>query len=170
MHESVKKAPLYRKVNTRARHVHHHFGGDYRHVRNREDERRSDRKRGAMAKGVKRGLDYTPLYRFLLSKVGQDWDDVFREARGRLDKVEPIFWMVALREEDERDYVCIGESSAFSGLRVDENNCLVKVNPGLGPETFQPWCACCTFTFNSVRVTTPWQQSTSFSATSEGDV
>ncbi len=29
-----------------------------------------------MKRGVERGLDYTPLFKFLLSKVGSDWDSV----------------------------------------------------------------------------------------------
>ena len=36
------------------------------------------------------------MFKFLLSKVGADWDSIFSEAKRRLDKPEPIFWMVAL--------------------------------------------------------------------------
>ncbi|MDP1183677.1 hypothetical protein Q6285_30915, partial [Klebsiella pneumoniae] len=73
----------------------------------------------SMKKGVRRGLDYTPLFRFLLSRVGQDWDEVYSEAVARLDLKDPIFWMVALREMDEQDYIRAGEASYFSGLKVD---------------------------------------------------
>ena len=55
-----------------------------------------------MHPGRQNGLDYTPLFRFLLSKVGQDWDAVHSEAVARLDRQEPIYWMVALKEADKR--------------------------------------------------------------------
>lgn len=99
-----------------------------------------------------RGLDYTPLFRFLLSKVGQPWDDVFSEAVARLDKAEPIFWLVALREDEGRDVVRLGESTYFSGLYVDGKGTLQLVNPSLGPEDMAPTCACCTHTLNGVRL------------------
>lgn len=106
-----------------------------------------------MAKGVRRGLDYTPLYRFLLSKVGRPWDDIYSEAKRRLDRAEPIFWMVALGEDDRKDYVRLGESSYFSGLFVDESGILRVVDPEIGPSSLEPSCACCTHTFNGSRFT-----------------
>lgn len=30
-----------------------------------------------MNKNIQRGLDYTPLYMFLLSSIGKNWDDTF---------------------------------------------------------------------------------------------
>lgn len=101
----------------------------------------------------RRGLDYTPLFRFLLSKVGCEWSAVYAEAASRLDLPEPIFWLVALRPEEEREYVRTGESSYFSGLKVDENGMLQIVNPKLGPGSLSPFCKCCTHTFNGVRFT-----------------
>ncbi|WP_244657907.1 hypothetical protein [Pseudomonas fluorescens] len=80
------------------------------------------------------GFDYTPLFRFLLAKVGQPWDKVFSEANARLDRPEPVFWMVALHENDKDEYVRIGESSYYSGLWVDEAGLLQKVNPKLTPK------------------------------------
>lgn len=136
-----EKEPLYRKVNTKARNVHHNFGGDARHDRNT--------KKGfeKMKQGVERGLDYTPLYRFLMSKVGQDFDTVFSEAVSRLDKEDPI-WHMVLRDRDDRRYVRIGESSYYNALRVDENGILQLADPSLKNEDFAPSCSCCTHTFN----------------------
>ncbi len=54
------------------------------------------------------GLDHTPLYKFLLSKVGQDWDDIYSEAVAWLDKDEPIFRLVALQPEDGERYMRTG--------------------------------------------------------------
>jgi len=63
------------------------------------------------------GYDYTPLFRFLLSKVGCSWDEVYSAALARLDKREPIFWLVDLHDPRE-GVVCVGESSYFSRLTV----------------------------------------------------
>ncbi|WP_417700851.1 hypothetical protein [Pseudophaeobacter sp.] len=53
-------------------------------------------------------MDHTPLYKFLLSKVGQDWDDIYSEAVAWLDKDEPIFRLVALQPEDGERYMRTG--------------------------------------------------------------
>lgn len=145
-----QKEPLYRKVNTTARNVHHNFGGDYRHERNTKAEKNSESTRDGMGKKVNRGLDYTPLFRFLLSKVGKNWTDIHKEAITRLDREEPIYWMVAINEDDKEDYFRSGESSYYSGLFVDENNLLQKVDPTMTVEKLKPCCACCTWTFNGV--------------------
>ena len=148
MRRAEGKKPLYRKVNTKARGVHHLKGGDYRHERN---GKRADSDRGSMHGEKRRGLDYTPLFRFLLSKVGEPWGEVFWEARGRLDRPEPIFWMVALHEEDRKAYFLGGNNSYFSGLYVDEDGLLQRVVPDLQPSDMMPHCACCTHTLNGVR-------------------
>ena len=77
----ARKEPLYRKVNTQTHGVHHGTGGDYRSERNAQA--RSEAGRSAMHGKRKRGLDYTPLFRFLLSKVGAEWDGVYSEAVAR---------------------------------------------------------------------------------------
>jgi len=77
---------MYRIVNTRARGVHHYFGGDYRNNRNKESSI-------GMSQGTQRGLDYTPLFRFLLSKVGSYWDDIHSEAVSRLDKQARVYFL-----------------------------------------------------------------------------
>ena len=142
-----QEEPLYRRVNTRTHGVHH-GGGEARWARNTKAEIRT-----SMHAGQRNGLDYTPLYRFLLSKVGQDWDAVHSEAVARLDRRDPIFHMVALHEDDEQDYVRSGESSYWSGLRVNALNVLEKVAPDLTVDDMVPSCACCTHTFNGVRFT-----------------
>lgn len=153
MTRTGKKEPLYRKVNTRARGVHHHTGGDYRHQRNTKRELRNTEDevtRGTMHGEKRRGLDYTPLFRFLLSKVGEAWADVHSEAMSRLDREEPIWWLVARTPAERRDYVCVGETSLFSGLYVDDDGRLALVAPKLRNEDLTPWCPCCTYTFNGI--------------------
>lgn len=102
----MDKKPLYRKENTTAHNVwRNNLGGHYRHQRNTKSEIHSEATRGSMH-GIKHhGYDYTPLFRFLLSRVGGDWDEIFSEAVSRLDRQEPVFWMVALHEHERRDVV-----------------------------------------------------------------
>ena len=142
-----EKSKLFRKVNTKTFNVHHNFGSDFKNTRNKKKETLEQTK-GKMSGKTERGLDYTPLFRFLLTKVGKNWDEVFSEAKSRLDKTNPIFSMVALREEDKKDYIGIGESSYFSGLYVVENGVLQLCNAVLKAVDMKPYCDCCTHTFN----------------------
>lgn len=153
MHPTHQKEPLYRKVNTRARGVHHRKGGDYRHQRNSKREARSiedEVARGSMHGVRRRGLDYTPLFRFLLSKVGEEWAAVHSEAVSRLDREDPIYWLVARTDAERRPYVLTGETAYFSGLYIDDEGLLAKVAPDLRNEDLTPCCPCCTYTFNGV--------------------
>jgi hypothetical protein len=147
----MQKPPLYRSVNTRTHSVKHGAGGNYRHDRNTKAFKASEATRGSMRSHHQHGRDYTPLFRFLISRVGDRWNDVYSEAKERLDKVEPIFWLVALTENEKRNYVRVGESSYFSGMFVNDEGILSLVEPELQPEKMQTSCTCCTHTFNGVR-------------------
>lgn len=149
----MEKSTLYRRVNTTAHGVHHRVGGDFRDERKKKATDQEAAQHQGMHGRKNRGLDYTPLFRFLLSKVGQDWNSIHSEAVARLDRPEPIFWLVALRQADEQDYVRTGESSYFSGLRIDPNGTLQVVNPAIDAGSLAPLCKCCTHTFNGVRFT-----------------
>lgn len=153
--QKMEKTPLYRKVNTTAHGVHHLDGGDFRD--GRTARKGADLNRLPMRGNVRRGRDYTPLFRFLLSKVGQNWDEVFSEATKRLDDTEPVFWLVARREAEKEEYVRIGESSYFSGLFVTADGTLQKVNSSIDASTLEPECKCCTYTFNGVRFSKPFK-------------
>lgn len=136
--KNYQKEPLFRKVNTKARGCHHKRGGDY------SRERGTKNPQEKMKQGVARGLDYTPLFKFLLSKVGQDWDKVHSEAVSRLDRnTEAISWIL----DPSRDFFRV-ENAYFNTLKVDENNLLQKVNPTLSVTDFAPDCHCCTHSFN----------------------
>lgn len=141
------KKPLFRKVNTRARGVRHNFGGDFKYSKNKKRET-IEQVKGSMHGKSERGLDYTPLFRFLLTKIGNDWNEVFSEAKARLDKTEPIYWIVALNEYDRKDFVRVGESSYFSGMYVDDEGKLQLTNPELTAKGMTPYCDCCTHTLN----------------------
>lgn len=147
------KPPLYRKLNTTAHAVAHRHGGAYREERQARRRSASDAVRESMQGHARRGRDYTPLFRFLLARVGGCRDAIHAEAVARLDTPEPIFWLVALHESRRRPYVRIGEATYYSGLYVDAAGRLQRVDPALGPSSLRPQCACCTHTFNGVPFT-----------------
>ena len=56
------------------------------------------------------------------------------EALSRLDKEEPIFYLVARNDSEKNDFVYCGTNSCYNGLYIDSNNKLQKVNPNLKNE------------------------------------
>lgn len=141
MEKDIK--PLYRKVNTKARHCNHMRGGDAKYDRGAKNGVSKSMKRD-----VERGLDYTPLYKFLLSKVGEDWSNIYNSIVNRVEDKDTIFWMVARFKTDKKDIVRVDESTYYSGLFIDEDNILRKVRPELRNEDLYPSCPCCTHSFN----------------------
>jgi len=144
-----KKKPLYRKVNTRARGVHHFTGGDFKHSRHAKRETR-EQVFGSMKRKVKRGLDYSPLFKYLLSKEGEKWDEVFKEASSRLDNPDTVFHMVAVQVSEQQEFIRTGENSYTYGMFVDDDGILRIVNPDIKLEDLDVYCGCCTHTFNGV--------------------
>lgn len=143
-----RKPLLYRSSNAmdqKARHI----GGEYRWTRRSADPLLQKK----MYPNRYNGRDYTPLFRFLLSHIGDDWTAVYREAASRLDSPDPIFWLVAQCEAERRSYVRVGDASYYSGLYVDDENRLQLVAPDLRAEDMKPFCSCCTHSFNGVRFT-----------------
>jgi hypothetical protein len=132
-----EKEPLYRKINWRTYHVDNHS--------NKDANKDRGRKNGVSAKmsSKRHGLDYTPLFKFLLSKIGKSWDAVYSEAISRLDSKEPITWIM----DKERDSFMVG-NARFNTLFVDNDGLIQKVNPDLKNEDFDESCYCCTHTFN----------------------
>ena len=70
------KGKLYRKENKKALNYHGDKGGDFRHSRNTKAMKQFEGGSMSIKKDVQRGVDYTPLFKFLLSKVGKVWDHV----------------------------------------------------------------------------------------------
>jgi hypothetical protein len=160
----MDKEPLYRKVNTTARGVHHLHGGDFSNERKASTSIKLETKRAAVHGKKQRGLDYTPLFKFLLSKVGLPWNGIHSEALSRLDREEPIFWLVAMQAEEKKEYLRVGEASYYSGMYVDDEGRLQLVNSKLGPESLAPQCQCCTHTFNGIRFTRKYDPSKTLSS------
>ena len=143
----TQKEPLYRKVNTKAlRCTSHNKGSNYRYERNKKNPNEQ------MKQNVQRGLDYTPLFKFLLSRVGQDWSQTLSEAQSRLDKTEPIFHMMVDKVDGVEGYFRWG-NSFYNTLYVDDNNKIQKVDPNVSVNDIKPYCDCCTHTFNGKTVT-----------------
>lgn len=152
-HQQNKSRKLYRSVNTTTRHHSNNPGGEYRWKRNRkkaEDELLPVRE--SMRGRQYRGRDYTPLFHFLLSKIGQPWDATFSEVCNRLNTTAPVFWLVALHEHQQQDLVRIGDASYFPGLFVDGDGVLQQVNPDITERDVTVTCRCCTHTFVGVPV------------------
>lgn len=155
----TKKDPLYRKVNTKASGCRHNKGEKYAYRRNKKNVDES------MKRGVKRGLDYTPLFKFLLSSVGKNWDEIYSKVVSRVESKDPIFWMVleggkpldienlTILKNTNQSFVRVSENTYFSSLYVDENNLLQKINPKLTIQELHPQCACCTHTLNGIAIT-----------------
>ena len=143
MMNSGKKKPLFRKVNTKARGVHHGFGTDFKDTKSTKREPSTKMKRN-----VKRGLDYTPLFKFLLSKVGKPYSATLKEATSRIEDNSVINCMVV--SDTDKTYFRYGESTYYSTLYVDENGLLQVVDPNVNSSTLKPSCPCCTHTFNGL--------------------
>ena len=145
-----QKEKLYRKDNKKALHYEGNTGWEYRYDRNTKKLKEFE----GNFKGIKKtdkGMDYTPLYRFLQSKVGSNWDEVHSEAISRLDKEEPIWHIVILDTEEPSRYnlksgITRVGNSQYHSLTVNEDRILVKINSDALP--YPPSCSCCTHTFN----------------------
>lgn len=155
-----EKKPLYRRVNRTAHGAPCGHGGEARWDRNTKASKRSEAKHAGMGPKHRHGLDYTPLFQFLLKNVGADWDKVHSEAISRLDREEPVYWLVARTKDEARPIVRVGESSYYSGLCIDVQNRLAKVAPEVSAKDIYPGCPCCTYTFNGARVPNAYREET----------
>ncbi len=153
----MDKPVLYRSVNTKARGVHHRFGGSNAKTRSAQSSLEDSPHRVSMSAKVRRGRDYTPLFKFLLSRVNSEWNGVYSEAITRLDSAAPVFWLVALHEHERKEYIVVSEATYYSGLYVDANGLLQVVNPSLNASSLEPSCSCCTHTFNGIPFTKKYQ-------------
>ncbi len=147
--------PLYRKVNSKAHGVCHGSGQAARFERNSKAGPRT-----SMHSGQRHGLDYTPLYRFLLKNVGQPWDSIVSRATPRIKETEALYHIVARSDVDRRKTARIGESSFFSGLYIDADGLLQIVAPDLTSDDLHPFCPCCTHSFNGEQIPNPYSDAT----------
>lgn len=81
--------------------------------------------------------------------TGASWDGT-EAARPRLNSVEPIYWLVARSPPEMRPYVLVVESSYYSGMYIDAELRLQRVDPALTAASIPRQCTCCTHTFNGL--------------------
>lgn len=116
------------------------------------------RKNNSTCHGGEKGWDYTPLFRYLISKVGCKWDEVYSEIISRLNNLEPIWYIVRPDNSEKNSYTRVGESTYFSTLYVDEEGLLQVVDKNINHTTLEPNCSCCTHTFNGKRFTKRYEE------------
>ena len=110
--------------------------------------------------GAQLGCDYTPLFKYLLSKVGQPLNEVYKDVKPRLNSVIPIYWMVNRYKNKDKllGYIRVGQSTYYSSLYVDEKGLLQYVDKTIDHTTLEPSCKCCTHTFNGKRFTNKYKE------------
>jgi hypothetical protein len=139
------KHKLYRQHSYSSFCQQTNFNPRYKHERNRKkikiDEEDFVDRKPQFKKGMNNHFDYTPLFKFLHSKVGQKFDEVFSEAKSRLDKTEPIFWIVQKELDLERAIARVGENSCYHTMYVDEQGLLqfVDKTAKLADELYSVW-------------------------------
>jgi hypothetical protein len=142
-----RKKPLWRKLNKEKSYKTHDLKVGAEYDRGTKD-------------GVKRSMhttkhhlkDYTPLYKYLLKHVGEDFDKICSDVYPRIDDRERI-WDIIDRNgsHDLHSRVCnVGGNSYYSTLIIDEDNILQIKTPELKNSDLWPDCGCCTHTFNGV--------------------
>jgi len=153
-----RKKPLFRKENKSSLSTHYYVikGGDFRHERHTKEMKNFQGNKKNMNPKNNLGYDYTPLYRFLQSKVGKPWNDVHAEAVSRLNGKEgeknifylvyPDLTIVHPLHGKVPPIVRLGEGSMYHSLTVDENGILQFIDKNAKCEL--SLCSCCTHTLN----------------------
>ena len=156
---NIKKKPLYRKENKTCINWqgNHRRDDDFKHERHTKKFKKFDGNKMSMKGKRKKGYDYTPLYRFLHSKVGQDWNEIYSEAKSRLDKTDPIFYIVEKPNtpytrlaSSPKDIARVGEGTYWHTMYIDENKTLQFKNK---EATIKASCNCCTHTLDGKIIT-----------------
>jgi hypothetical protein len=163
MKKNFDKKPLFRKEKKTGLSCHYYVerGGQHRHDRHSKKMKQFDGDHLPMNSG-KFGYDFTPLYMFLLSKVGQNWDKIYSEACDRLpleyrerifDLIQTIEGTIVDDRKQIREVVRGGESAYYSALKV-EDGILLKINPEFNPQNVFG-CLCHTHSFNGKPLKSP---------------
>lgn len=111
-------------------------------------------------KGIRKSLaskrwddfDYTPLYNYLLTQIGEDFNVIHSYVQKRVNNINRIYDIIK-PSTYKLSYVRVSENAYYSALYIDEYNTLKKINPNFNIEHMYPFCSCCTHTFNNKIVT-----------------
>ena len=154
----MQKKPIYRKLNEVGTYGHLEPLTKYRFDRHKKTPVGNKMR----TKHKEFRYDYAPLFRFLLSKVGQPWEPIFQECQSRLNDIKPLMRMVVNVNErglvvdrnpdgNMEKYCFMGEMSAWSTLYVDEVGLLQFVDKDYVKTDENPYPEQ-TFTFNGIPV------------------
>ncbi|MGL5689956.1 MAG: hypothetical protein ACRDD8_03955 [Bacteroidales bacterium] len=137
-----KHKPLWRKVNKDRR------------ISDCDSKYDKNRKRGvnrSMA-SKRNGRCFKPLYHFLLSSVGRNFNDVYSVIKLRLEAcdIDRVYDIISLKSDitEIEPTVKVGRNSIYSTLYIDADNILRVAHPDVCNEQIYPSCTCCTHTFN----------------------
>jgi hypothetical protein len=133
-----RKEKLYRKENKSSLSSHYNVvsGGEYRHERHSKKNKDFENapRKTSMVSG-KFQYDYTPFFRFMIAKVGTNFDAACSEAKPRMDYrfFEVLGWIFSGLNPHENDgdnsmFRC-GESTTYPRLIVDENGLIQFKDP-----------------------------------------
>lgn len=132
-----EEKPLYRKEKKTGLMTQYYVnrGGEYRWERSKSvtPNRVYDALKQQM-KSRKLGMDWQPLYNFIMSNVGCNYDETYSKALKRCNKFRDEFnkhW--AYLFNDDRDIVRLGENTYYSALTIDEFNNIQIRNTGAEP-------------------------------------
>jgi hypothetical protein len=124
------KEKLYRKINKKSLSTKYYVkkGGEYSWKRSKVNCDLEYPMFESM-KSKKLGRDYTPLYRFLESKIDQVWNDIYSECVKRLDTTDPIWWVVvnsdlSIIKHNYNNIVRIGQGSYCQRLYINKDGIL----------------------------------------------
>lgn len=155
----MPQEPLYRKINKIVAGRTEVFGMQKRAKYDRHTKvgQRTSMSSQNTWKSEMSMYDYSPLFQFLLKKVGCNWAEVWKECQARLNTIEPVLCMVVnvgrnglvvpFNEYSQFSSYWAGDAlpyepcflagydSYFSTLYVDENHILQFVDPDFVPKT-----------------------------------
>ena len=125
----MKVDKLYKKQNNKSLMTRNYqpFNPEFKWKRNSKEMKNFDGNKQSMT-SKKHERDYTPLFLFLIASVGNKADDVYSIAKRRSDERFQEYWNYMF---DGSEFHRMGENSYYSGLMIDENGLIQKVDPTL---------------------------------------
>lgn len=151
-----KLKPLWRKSRPPKPYLNHHM----KELSASRDRNTKAGVRRSMSKTRSTMRDFTPLYQYLLSAVGEDFDMIKSHVYKRLEAQDrDVIWnMVATNDLqlNPDGIVRLTDNAYYSQLYVDNDNILKVYKPEVTINHLFPHCSCCTHTFNGTKFINPY--------------
>jgi hypothetical protein len=151
MNKEIK--PLWRKLNKEKSYKTHDLKVGAEFDKNTKEGVKRSMRSDNRNRGIK---DYTPLYKYLIKHVGEDFDKICSDIYPRIDDRDAIWHIIADNENKKKPIARVGNNSYYNELYVDENNILQIVDPELKNSDLYPSCDCCTHSFNGKPFVNKW--------------